>query len=125
MFNHQSFISPFSSHSVPVNTRVPDVEAEEEVAEMNEEYDEPVAVKPKKVKHRLPGIRLLRELEKQRLKELEKEEPEIIEEQTPKKIFTYELDEDTILEDERKSARKERDIAKLRKLRDRLRKTLN
>lgn len=72
MFRAKKRISPFASYSVRVNTNVPDEEEESEVAEINADYDEDVAVKPKKVKHRLPGIRLLRELEKQRLKELEK-----------------------------------------------------
>ena len=38
----------------------------DEPAEL-EEPEEPVIVEPKKVKHRLPGIRLLRHLHKQRL----------------------------------------------------------
>ena len=36
-----------------------------------DEEEEPVIVEPKKVKHRLPGIKLLRQLHKQRLAELE------------------------------------------------------
>jgi len=71
MFSHEQRKNPFACYSVRENT-VPEPEETlpDEINEMNEEAEEEVAIKPKKVKHRLPGVRLLRMMEKQRLKEL-------------------------------------------------------
>jgi hypothetical protein len=111
MFNDTQYVSPFESYAgLPIVAK--DIEAEAVIDEINNQFDEPVAVIPeKKVKHRLPGIRLLRQLEKERLKEQEKQQE--IEEK--KEIDMVELPEPVVII---------KTIDKMKELRERIKRTL-